>query len=167
MHTLLVLIAIAVAIWAFFKWQQTKQLGAATATTTRQVRAGRPVQNLAIGDVVSYLGQDFLVEGKLIYNQEGFEWQEFRLVDGEAAEWIPRFEGLAVAGSVVPDGAPLEDGLRGLHPELPAHARVELACDVFGTRGHQAPPFSMSWSSACFRSRWSSVVEYAFSAGSE
>ena len=46
------------------------------------------VQNLRIGDIVSYLGQDFLVEGHLEYDEDGWTWDTYMLVDGDVVRWL-------------------------------------------------------------------------------
>lgn len=46
------------------------------------------VRNLKPGDVVHYEGADYIVEGTLRLDQDGFEWQEHRLVDGERSLWL-------------------------------------------------------------------------------
>ncbi len=46
------------------------------------------VQNLRIGDIVSHFGQDFVVEGKLDYNEDGWTWTTFMLVDGDVVKWL-------------------------------------------------------------------------------
>lgn len=53
--------------------------------------AGAPppgVRALKVGDVVNHDGADWIVEGTLRINQDGFEWQEHRLVDGERSLWL-------------------------------------------------------------------------------
>ncbi len=53
-------------------------------------RKGEPktVRNLAVNDIVSYMGQDFMVEGKLTFEEEGDVWYEYRLVDGQDVRWL-------------------------------------------------------------------------------
>ena len=44
--------------------------------------------NLQIGDIVQYLGDDWVVEGKLTYDDEGYIWFEYMLQDGERLRWL-------------------------------------------------------------------------------
>ena len=46
------------------------------------------VQNLALNDIVSWMGQDWMVEGKLTYHEDGDVWHEYRLVDGADVRYL-------------------------------------------------------------------------------
>jgi len=46
------------------------------------------VLNLRVNDIFSWMGQDFLVEGKLTYRESGDVWWEHRLVDGGDVRWL-------------------------------------------------------------------------------
>jgi len=46
------------------------------------------VRTLEPGDVVNHDGSDWIVEGTLRLEQDGFAWQEHRLVDGERSLWL-------------------------------------------------------------------------------
>jgi hypothetical protein len=46
------------------------------------------VRALKPGDVVNHDGGDWIVEGTLRLEQDGFAWQEHRLVDGERSLWL-------------------------------------------------------------------------------
>lgn len=46
------------------------------------------VRTLKPGDVVNHDGGDWIVEGTLRLEQDGFQWQEHRLVDGERSFWL-------------------------------------------------------------------------------
>lgn len=48
----------------------------------------RTVFNLQIGDIVQYEGADWVVEGRLTYNESGFTWQEYLLQDGDTIRWL-------------------------------------------------------------------------------
>ncbi len=56
--------------------------GSAPAAPRSDVRA------LRLGDVVNHDGGDFIVEGTLRLEQDGFRWAEHRLVDGPRSIWI-------------------------------------------------------------------------------
>ncbi len=44
--------------------------------------------DLRIGDVVQYFHEDWIVEGKLTYNDDGFVWMEYLLQLGERTAWL-------------------------------------------------------------------------------
>ena len=46
------------------------------------------VHSLKLGDVVNHDGADWIVEGTVRLDQDGFAWQEHRLVDGERSLWL-------------------------------------------------------------------------------
>lgn len=50
--------------------------------------APRTVMNLQVGDIVSYLGADYMVEGRLDYDDEGWTWVTYMLVDGAQIRWL-------------------------------------------------------------------------------
>jgi hypothetical protein len=43
---------------------------------------------LALNDIVTHLDQDFMIEGKLTYREDGDEWWEYRLVDGDDEAYL-------------------------------------------------------------------------------
>jgi len=47
-----------------------------------------PLKRLKVGDVVSYVGQDFIVQGKLIFREGGFEWVEYKVADATDVRWL-------------------------------------------------------------------------------
>jgi hypothetical protein len=49
---------------------------------------GASAQALKVGDVVNYDAHDFLIEGTLRFNQDGFTWEEHLLVDGDMKRWL-------------------------------------------------------------------------------
>jgi Domain of unknown function (DUF4178) len=48
----------------------------------------RNVFSLQIGDIVQYDLRDWVVEGKLIYTEEGFSWFEYMVQDGDDICWL-------------------------------------------------------------------------------
>ena len=54
--------------------QQQGKLPAGKATSGKLPAAERNLFNLEIGDLVQYQGDDWFVEGKLIYNDSGDTW---------------------------------------------------------------------------------------------
>ncbi|MBE9126098.1 MULTISPECIES: DUF4178 domain-containing protein [unclassified Coleofasciculus] len=48
----------------------------------------RTVFNLEVGDIVQYMGADWVVEGRLAYNVGDYIWYEYLLQDGERISWL-------------------------------------------------------------------------------
>ena len=48
----------------------------------------RTVRDLRVGDVVSYSGREYLVEGAIHYDEAGHRWVAGRLVDVDAEKWL-------------------------------------------------------------------------------
>lgn len=46
------------------------------------------VTNLRMGDIVTYFGVDYVVEGRIDYNDSGWPWTTFMLVDGDDVRWL-------------------------------------------------------------------------------
>ena len=62
----------------------------------RQLRRGaradlpdaRTLFTLRQGDIVQFEGQDWVVEDRLLYDDEGFQWLEYLLLDGRQRRWL-------------------------------------------------------------------------------
>ncbi|MGV2830377.1 DUF4178 domain-containing protein [Myxosarcina sp. GI1(2024)] len=48
----------------------------------------RTIFNLEIGDIVQYLDTDWVVEGKLTYDDDGYVWLEYLLQTGDRLAWL-------------------------------------------------------------------------------
>lgn len=48
----------------------------------------RTIFTLQIGDIVQYAGADWVVEGRLTFDDSGFTWFEYMLQDGDAIRWL-------------------------------------------------------------------------------
>ncbi|MFQ6538847.1 MULTISPECIES: DUF4178 domain-containing protein [Aphanothece] len=48
----------------------------------------RTLFDLQLGDIVQADGRDWVVEDRLLYDDEGFQWLEYLLRDGEVARWL-------------------------------------------------------------------------------
>ncbi|MCP9883688.1 DUF4178 domain-containing protein [Synechococcus sp. ATX 2A4] len=48
----------------------------------------RTLFTLCTGDIVQFEGRDWVVEDRLLYNEEGFEWLEYLLRDGTDGRWL-------------------------------------------------------------------------------
>ena len=76
---LLILVAlVAMAIW-YFKGPST-----ANSSGPRQPS----IFNLELGDIVQYDAIDWVVEDKLTYNDDGWEWTEYLLQDGDRLGYL-------------------------------------------------------------------------------
>ncbi len=87
---LLVLVAIGVAVYSWWKSRQ-----AAEAATTKPVvdplrRDSRGIdpRKIKVGDVVAHEGRDFLVRGTLALDEDGYAWQEHHLDDSTTRRWL-------------------------------------------------------------------------------
>lgn len=59
------------------------------AKASRQLPAlERNIFNLEIGDIVQYIGTDWVVEGKLTYDDNGYIWLEYLLQTGDRLAWL-------------------------------------------------------------------------------
>jgi len=79
------------AVWAYRSRQSDdeeapKQLPDGEASVAAS--GGRPLMDLKVDDIVSHLGTDYLVEGRIDYREGTYEWVEYMLVDGEAIRWM-------------------------------------------------------------------------------
>jgi hypothetical protein len=86
----------AVSLFMFFiKREEEKKLKkerkkVLEAEERAQLQAARdnPFHSLKVGDVVSYVGQDFVVQGKLVFREGSFEWTEYKLADASDVRWL-------------------------------------------------------------------------------
>lgn len=62
--------------------------GEFTPASALSSEAEGSLASLKIGDIVSYFDQDFVVEGKIDYNEDGWPWTCFMLVDGKNVRWL-------------------------------------------------------------------------------
>ena len=59
-----------------------------TRESSRNLIRQPSIFDMQIGDIVQYLGRDWVVEGKLIYQEGGFSWLEYMLQDGNDIRWL-------------------------------------------------------------------------------
>lgn len=87
MGTFLIILGVLLAGAAVVIWytSKSKQLGG--GQRPKQLESRNPF-NLRLNDVVSYMDQDFIVEGKLTFSEEGWEWYEYKLADGRDIYWM-------------------------------------------------------------------------------
>ena len=48
----------------------------------------RNIFTLQIGDIVQYEGRDWVVEGRLTFDDSGYTWMEYMLQDGDDLRWL-------------------------------------------------------------------------------
>lgn len=82
---------------------------------------GRTLFNLTTGDIVQYDGRDWVVEDRLLYDDDGFQWLEYLLRDGSDGRWLSVCEDDWLEVSWLED-APAAD-LEGLTADFPDHLR--------------------------------------------
>lgn len=78
---ILVVLVLGGGAYAFYKKSQKSQ-------PKQLPKPARTLTTLRVNDIVTWLDQDFLVEGKLVYSEDGDEWYDFRLVDGDEVVWL-------------------------------------------------------------------------------
>lgn len=97
MPTIVVLIVLGFAGLAFYLWRQNQALKGEQKQVTGESgasgyleaeRESVTVDNLRIGDIISFMGQDFMVEGHLLYDDEGWTWDTYMLKDGDDIRWL-------------------------------------------------------------------------------
>ena len=49
---------------------------------------GHDLMNLKLNDIVSHFTNDYIIEGKLNYWEEGYTWITYMLVDGDKVRWL-------------------------------------------------------------------------------
>jgi hypothetical protein len=84
----LALVAGGVVVWLRGRSRTRGDADARALSSAPQPPAPSGVRTLKIGDVVNLDGADFIVEGTLRLEQDGFRWEEHRLVDGERSRWL-------------------------------------------------------------------------------
>jgi hypothetical protein len=95
---------VAVGLW----WSLSRRSPPRTRETSRNLTTQPSIFEMQIGDIVQYLGQDWVVEGKLIYEEEGFSWLEYMLQDGDDIRWLSVEEDDWVTVSLLESVADLE-----------------------------------------------------------
>jgi hypothetical protein len=79
---LLVLVAAAAVLLAVQRARRLRSRG------RRDALRERTLFDLQLGDIVQADGRDWVVEDRLVYEEEGFQWLEYLLRDGEDGRWL-------------------------------------------------------------------------------
>jgi hypothetical protein len=79
------LVLLLVAAWALRQLQQGRRRSVANLP---QESLERTLFDLRTGDIVQADGRDWMVEDRLLYDEEGFQWLEYLLRDGSEGRWL-------------------------------------------------------------------------------
>lgn len=79
------LVLLLVAAWGLRQLQKRRQRSVANL---HQESLERTLFDLRTGDIVQADGRDWMVEDRLLYNEEGFQWLEYLLRDGSEGRWL-------------------------------------------------------------------------------
>ena len=85
MVVFLLLLFVLVAL-ALLTLQRQRRL--ARARRREELPRARTLFDLRLGDIVQAETRDWAVEQRLLYDQEGFQWLEYLLRDGEDTRWL-------------------------------------------------------------------------------
>ena len=66
---------------------------------------------LNIGDIVQYVDTDWIVAGKLVYDDQGYTWLEYLLQDGDRRQWLCVDEDDTVTVTLMQPTTDLEIGI--------------------------------------------------------
>jgi hypothetical protein len=82
------IIAIVSAGIVLFVLQQRGTLYPGTGGSRHLPPVERTVFTLEIGDIVQYMDTDWVVEGRLTYEDNDYTWFEYLLQDGDRIRWL-------------------------------------------------------------------------------
>jgi hypothetical protein len=88
MFLLTLLVIIALIILGVYLFLRQRQESPSTNTEENNAPEHRTIFNLQLGDIIEYFGRDWVVEGKLIYEEDGFTWLEYLLQDQQDIRWL-------------------------------------------------------------------------------
>lgn len=82
----LLLLVLLVLAWVVLALQRSRRR-LASRSASRLLR-DRTLFDLQLGDIVQVDSRDWVVEDRLLYAEDGFQWLEYLLRDGEQARWL-------------------------------------------------------------------------------
>lgn len=87
---LLVLVAIGVAVYSWWKSRQATEAAKTKPVVDPLRRDARGIdpRKIKVGDVIAHDGRDFLVRGTLALDEDGYAWQEHHLDDSTTRRWL-------------------------------------------------------------------------------
>lgn len=121
----LLVVLISAGVW----WSSQRPLR--TREASRNLMRQPSIFDMQIGDIVQYLSQDWVVEGKLIYQEEGFSWLEYMLQDGDNIRWLSVEEDDWVTVSLLTSVTNLE--VSGTPPQEIVYEGIPYRCVESGT----------------------------------
>ena len=77
-------VAFALLLWLFSRYSMWRWHRPPVGSMPQQ----RTLFNLRVGDVVQRESRDWIVENTLVFDQKGFQWQEYYLRDGAEGVWL-------------------------------------------------------------------------------
>jgi hypothetical protein len=117
---------------------------------TAELPAPRTLFNLRQGDIVQFDGQDWVVEDRLLYDDDGFRWLEYLLRDGRERRWLSVVEDdWLELGWLEPAPPELVDGLT----TLPARFPQRIEWDGIAYRRRETGTATMTASSRAMNQR--------------
>jgi len=81
---LIIIVLILLGIYFLLRQRQAEP----QSTEEDNAPQHRNLFNLQLGDIVEYFDRDWIVEGKLIYEEDGFQWIEYLLQDQQDIRWL-------------------------------------------------------------------------------
>lgn len=93
----------------------------------------RTIRDLRTGDILTYDGKDYVVEGVVSYDEDGHRWLAGRIVDGADSRWV--VVGMERGGSFIVRMATVLDDfeIEGYPPEVLLVGDVRFTIDKRGT----------------------------------
>ena len=106
---LVIIILGVVGVFLYMRQQSGKSLPF-SAQPQELPSLDRTVFTLEVGDIVQYLDTDWVVEGKLVYDDQGYSWLEYLLQDGVRRQWLSVEEDDVVEVALLESTSSLEVG---------------------------------------------------------
>lgn len=89
MNVLLFWVGVVVVVGvAIYLVANQKRLAPSRSPAESLPPLNRTLFTLQIGDIVQYEARDWVVEGKLTYDEDGFTWVEYMVQDGDDIRWL-------------------------------------------------------------------------------
>jgi len=81
-------IALGVALAAYLARRRRRREPAKVAAANAEQAKRASARGLRVGDVVGFDGHEFVVQGTLRFQQDGFTWEEHLVVDSATKRWL-------------------------------------------------------------------------------
>lgn len=87
--TIALLVALGgTSVVGFAMWRVNESKAKRRKEEKVKKRAQRSVRNIRLNDIVTYMGQDFIVQSIATFDERGWRWKEYLLVDGKDEQWL-------------------------------------------------------------------------------